>query len=73
MNKVRKKHLTFGLSLLRIGHENFELLNHDIVNSLMLEGETHQHLIFLSVLWIVSFSSHFIVSLAQDLIQIISR
>lgn len=23
---------------LRIGHENFELLNHDVVNPLMIEG-----------------------------------
>ena len=26
------------LNPLRIGHENFELLNHDVVNPLMIEG-----------------------------------
>ena len=28
----------FVLSYYRIGHENFELLNHDVVNPLMIEG-----------------------------------
>lgn len=25
----------------RIGHENFELLNHDVVNPLMIEGDVY--------------------------------
>ena len=32
------------LSLLRIGHDNFELVNHDIVNPLMIEVDEIYHL-----------------------------
>ena len=29
----------------RIGHDNFELVNHDIVNPLMIEGRACSHIL----------------------------
>ncbi len=47
-------HLTISVSF-RIGHENFELINHDVVNPLMIEGEANLHaivqLMFTNVLY----------------------
>lgn len=38
-----------------IGHENFELINHDVVEPLYIEGEHHQLLLMLDSSQIINY------------------